>query len=115
MRKHLGFSVAEWDALPWWQSRMYAELLDEYLAAERGEEITDGPLDNDDEWADPRAARMRERAARFTEHEDDPRVRAAAEGRELTPTERDALADRAEAKRVATNRDELASLGFTIG
>lgn len=27
MRKHLGFSVTEWDSLPWWQQRMYAEEL----------------------------------------------------------------------------------------
>lgn len=27
VRKHLGFCVAEWDSLPWWQQRMYAEEL----------------------------------------------------------------------------------------
>lgn len=31
-RRHLGFSVAEWQALPWWQSRLYAEGLAEEFA-----------------------------------------------------------------------------------
>lgn len=43
MRKHLYFSVDEWRALPWWQQRMYVDLLNEQLAAERGEEIDPEP------------------------------------------------------------------------
>lgn len=27
VRKHLGFTATEWDALPWWQQRMYVEEL----------------------------------------------------------------------------------------
>lgn len=29
IRRHLGFSVDEWRALPWWQQRLYAEGLAE--------------------------------------------------------------------------------------
>lgn len=45
VRKHLGFSAAEWMGLPWWQQRLYADLLNEYLAAESGEEPTEATDD----------------------------------------------------------------------
>lgn len=32
VRRHLGFSVDEWDRLPWWQQRLYVEELDAELA-----------------------------------------------------------------------------------
>lgn len=32
VRRHLGFSVDEWDALPWWQQRLYIEELDAELS-----------------------------------------------------------------------------------
>lgn len=38
MRKHLGFSINEWVALPWWQQRLYTDLLNEQLALDAGEE-----------------------------------------------------------------------------
>lgn len=35
MRKHLGYSVAEWESLPWWQQRMYLSELDTDLTVRR--------------------------------------------------------------------------------
>jgi len=43
VRKHLYFSINEWVALPWWQQRLYVDLLNEQLAAERGEELEPDP------------------------------------------------------------------------
>lgn len=34
MRRHLGFSVDEWERLPWWQQRMYVEELDTELTGD---------------------------------------------------------------------------------
>jgi hypothetical protein len=38
VRKHLYYSADEWQALPWWQQKMYIDQLAMDLAAERGEE-----------------------------------------------------------------------------
>lgn len=38
VRKHLRFSVDEWQALPWWQQKLYIDQLRMDLAAESGEE-----------------------------------------------------------------------------
>lgn len=43
VRKHLHFSVAEWQTLPWWQQKMYVDQLAMDLAAERGEEPSEPP------------------------------------------------------------------------
>ncbi|WP_190824684.1 hypothetical protein [Saccharopolyspora pogona] len=32
VRRYLGFSVDEWDRLPWWQQRLYVEELDAELS-----------------------------------------------------------------------------------
>lgn len=36
MRRYLGFTVDEWDSLPWWQQHMYAN----ELSADVGGEVT---------------------------------------------------------------------------
>jgi hypothetical protein len=43
VRKHLYFSVDEWVALPWWQQRLYTDLLNEQLALDAGEEPEPDP------------------------------------------------------------------------
>jgi hypothetical protein len=52
VRKHLYFSINEWVELPWWQQRLYTDLLNEQLAVEAGEEL---PPDPDQIATDPGA------------------------------------------------------------
>jgi hypothetical protein len=51
VRKELGFSIDEWDAMPWWQQRVYIEQLELYAAIQRGEHIPDDLLPDDDSRA----------------------------------------------------------------
>jgi hypothetical protein len=48
VRRHLGFSVGEWDALPWWQQRLYVEELDRELAGDDAPQADNGLASNDD-------------------------------------------------------------------
>lgn len=48
VRKHLGFSIAEWDRLPWWHQQVYIEELTSDLV---GDHVTDEQA-SDDELAD---------------------------------------------------------------
>jgi hypothetical protein len=47
----LGFSVEEWDALPWWQSRMYVECLSEELTGDAAPEEEEEPVEIDEQTA----------------------------------------------------------------
>lgn len=43
MRRHLGFTVAEVDAMPWWQHRMYMDgITEEFSDEESGGEVDVG-------------------------------------------------------------------------
>lgn len=60
MRKHLGFSVNEWQSLPWWQQKLYIDQLSMDLAAERGDDPEE-PMSFEDmayAAADQRAAEL---------------------------------------------------------
>lgn len=41
MRRDLGFSVAEWDALPWWQQKLY---IDEWIVDHTPQEAQEPPV-----------------------------------------------------------------------
>ena len=46
VRKHLGFSIDEWDRLPWWQQKVYVEELQADLFGD--EQPPDEMASNDD-------------------------------------------------------------------
>lgn len=46
-RRHLGYSIDEWEELPWWQQRVYmAGLREEFYNPEH-----DVETDDDDDWS----------------------------------------------------------------
>ncbi|MGW1676036.1 hypothetical protein [Saccharopolyspora sp. NPDC002376] len=46
MRRHLHFSIDEWDRLPWWQQQVYIEELDAELSG--GNEPQQSGMSSDD-------------------------------------------------------------------
>jgi hypothetical protein len=55
VRLHLGFSIDEWRALPWWQTQLYRERLHEFLTGQEPEVVEVAPERGDviDQVPDP--------------------------------------------------------------
>lgn len=51
MRKHLGFTIGEWEALPWWQQQVYLEGLTEELSG--GQQQQTGQRQSGGQQRDP--------------------------------------------------------------
>lgn len=55
VRRHLGFTIDEWESLPWWQQRVYVESLAEEFGDDRPQEgrpVANKVLDLDQDGPD---------------------------------------------------------------
>lgn len=55
VRRHLGFTIDEWESLPWWQQRVYVESLAEEFGGDQSREgrpSADRVLDLDQDGPD---------------------------------------------------------------
>lgn len=53
VRRHLGFTIDEWEQLPWWQQRVYMEsLAEEFGSEEQRQQVPDRILDLDEDGPD---------------------------------------------------------------